>query len=387
MSKHYSIVVLGGGLGGLTLARVLHVHGIDAAVFERDASPDARTQGGMLDIHDEAGQAALRAAGLHEEFWKFVLPGAEALRILDSNAVVRYEDADDGAGDRPEIDRGDLRDLLLGSLPHGTVRWGNKATAARTLDDGRHEATFADGAVITTDLLIGADGAWSVTRPLLSDAVPEYTGVSFVEADLVDADVRHPTSAAVVGDGSLFALGEDKGFLAHRESDGSLHVYTALTIPDEWLSTIDWSDGGASKDAVLGHFAGWHPSLRALLAHADGNLVPRPLHALPVGHRWPRIPGVTLLGDAAHLMPPFGGEGANLAMQDAAELGAALAARSGDSARSSDIEAALDEYEQAMVPRAAASAADSAGMLATCLAGDAPRGLVEFFTGRERETA
>ncbi|MER7970512.1 NAD(P)/FAD-dependent oxidoreductase [Streptomyces sp. NPDC096080] len=370
---HHPVLIVGAGLGGLTLARVLQVHGLDATVLDLDASPAARTQGGMLDIHEDSGQEALRAAGLHAEFRALVHAGGEALRVLDRHAVVRREEADDGSGDRPEIDRGDLRDLLLGSLRDGTVRWGTKVTGARPLGGGRHEVTLADGTALTTDLLVGADGAWSRIRPLLSDAQPAYTGVSFVEADLRDADTRHPGSGAVIGSGFFFALGHGRGFLAHRESDGSLHVYAAVRAPEEWLDGIDFTDTGAAKAAVLAEFADWDPSLRALVADADGPLVPRRVHALPVGHRWDRVPGVTLLGDAAHLMSPFAGEGANLALLDGAELALALAKHPGDT------EAALAAYEEGMFPRAEASAAESAHSGEILFRADAPQGLLDLF--------
>ncbi|MFI7546189.1 FAD-dependent oxidoreductase [Actinoplanes sp. NPDC049599] len=367
------ITIVGAGLGGLALARVLHVHGIPAAVYELDESPAARTQGGMLDIHRTNGQVALRAAGLIEEFRRIVHPGGEATRILDRHNTLRWEEADDGDGDRPEVDRGQLRQLLLDSLPAGTIHWGRKVTGVRPLGAGRHELRFADGATVVSDVLVGADGAWSRIRPLLSDARPDYSGISFVEVDLLDADARHPGPAAVVGAGMLFALGPGRGFLAHRETDGSLHVYAALRTPEEWISTVDFTDPARAKAVLVDQFAGWAPELLALLTEADGALLPRTINALPVEHRWARVPGVTLLGDAAHLMSPFAGEGANLAMLDGAELGQALAAHPGD------VEGALAAYEQALFPRSAEAASEAARNLALCFDDTAPQSLLDQF--------
>ncbi|MFF1703261.1 FAD-dependent oxidoreductase [Streptomyces sp. NPDC058252] len=379
--QHHPIAVIGAGLGGLTLARVLHVNGIEAAVFDLDASPTARTQGGMLDMHEESGQAALRTGGLYEEFRAIIHDGGEAMRILDKNATLRMED-DGAGGKRPEVSRGALRDILLGSLPESTVRWGAKVTGVRTLADGRHEVTLADGETFTADVLIGADGAWSKVRPLVSDATPGYCGVSFVETHLRDADTRHPESAAVVGGGMLFALGEEKGFLGHRDGDGSLHIYVALRVPADWATSgaIDLGDTEAAKARLLDHFDGWDERLRRLIADADGALVARPIHALPVDHRWERTPGVTLLGDAAHLMSPFAGEGANLAMLDGAELATAIAAHP------DDVEKALTAYEEALFPRAEEAAIASAANLDICFSPGAPQSLVDLMAAYGAES-
>ncbi|MFD6161057.1 FAD-dependent oxidoreductase [Nocardia sp. NPDC060256] len=351
MSEHHPIAVIGAGLSGLVLARVLHMHEISTVIYELDASPTARNQGGMLDLHAESGQAALRAAGLFEEFTALVHQGGEEMRIIDKHGTVRMAESGED-GDRPEIDRNDLRRLLLNSLPDTMIRWGTKVTAARALGDGRHEVTLADGTTFTTDLLIGADGAWSKIRPLLSAATPNYTGVSFIECDLPDA-TRHPATAELVGGGMMFALADHKGLLTHRETDGSVHTYAAFAAAADWLDTIDFTDAVAAKTAALQHFQDWDDRLRALIADAAAPLVPRRINALPIGHRWDRVPGVTLLGDAAHLMSPFAGEGANLAMLDGAELAGALLAHA-------DIEQALHVYEQALFPRSAELAAGSA---------------------------
>jgi 2-polyprenyl-6-methoxyphenol hydroxylase-like FAD-dependent oxidoreductase len=343
------ITIVGAGLGGLVLARVLHVNGVPVTVYEAEASAAARTQGGLLDIHPASGQPALEAAGLIERFRGLVLPGRESYRVLDRAGTVLLDRPDDGTGERPEVSRGELRQMLLDSLPDGTVRWGRKASGVRALGEGRHELRFTDGATDGTSVLIGADGAWSRIRPLLSGATPQYIGVTSVEYFLFDGDTRHPATAEAVGAGSLFALAPGKGLLAYRERGGTLHAYVQLKVPQDWLAGTDAADGASASARIAAEFDGWGPELTALITDSDTAPVIRPLCTLPAGHRWARVPGVTLIGDAAHLAAP-NGEGANTAMLDGAELGQAIAAHP------DDVEVALAAYEQAMFSRAAAEA-------------------------------
>jgi 2-polyprenyl-6-methoxyphenol hydroxylase-like FAD-dependent oxidoreductase len=374
-ADHHPIAIIGGGLGGLTLARVLHVNGISSAIFELEASRASRTQGGMLDIHEENGQRALHAAGLFDQFRAIVHPGGESVRIIDGSGRVYREEPDRGDFGRPEVDRGDLRALLLDSLPAGTIRWGSQVVAAQPVEgrDGRHAVELADGTGFTTDLLVGADGAWSRVRRLVTDAWPAYTGISFVEANLLDAAERHPVEARVMGGGMLFALWGETGIMGHLQTDGSLHAYLGHRAGEAWLDTIDFTDQDAARVAMLGLLDGWDEGLRGLIAHADTPLIPRRIHALPVGISWPRVAGVTLVGDAAHLMSPFAGEGANLAMDDGARLGLALAGQRGDT------DAALATYETELFPRAAASAGESAASMDVIFAQDSPASLIRMF--------
>lgn len=373
-----SVTIIGAGLGGLTLARVLSLNNIPVTVYEAEDSVAARTQGGQLDLHEEDGQLAIEIMGLSEQYLQIIHHGGGAKRVLDPAGKVLIELPDDGSMERPEALRGDIRRIILESLPSGTVQWGKKFQSATRLENGGHEVTFTDGTTLTSDVLVGADGTWSKVRSLLSDEKPVYAGMSYVDSYLQDVDQQHPEVAAMVGEGAFYALLPGKGFLAHREAGNVVHTYVILNRPVEWFDDVDFSDAADSRSKIGAEFADWDPQIRALITKGDTAPVLRSIYQLPNRFTWSRVPGVTLIGDAAHVTVP-GGDGANLAMLDGAELGQAIAASLNDPASPNDVEGAIAGYEQIMFPRSEAAAIAAHQTMSLIFGDGAPNGLVNLF--------
>ncbi|MEU5880052.1 NAD(P)/FAD-dependent oxidoreductase [Spirillospora sp. NPDC047279] len=271
------------------------------------------------------GQLALDKAGLLADFEALSRPEGQAMRILDTDGTV-LRDWRPRPGDRanPEIDRGQLRDLLLGPLD---VQWGRGVTEVVPGTPDGVLVRFADGRQETFDLVVGADGAWSKVRPAVSPVTPHYTGVTLVETSLDDVDTRHPDLARLIGDGSVAVYGANRALVAQRNSGGHVKVGAQFRAPLDWHTHLDLADVEAVRSSLLALFDGWAAPVLDLLRHGTA-FVHRPLYVLPVAHTWAHVPGVTLLGDAAHLMPPLG-VGANLAMLEGAELAESIAAAPG----------------------------------------------------------
>lgn len=343
-----SITIIGAGLAGLTLARVLHVHGIESTIYEGEVSPRSRTQGGQLDIRDFNGQIALKECQLFDEFRSIINMGGEAMRFLGPDAAVLGEVPDDGKLENPEVLRGDLRRILIDSLPEGAIRWGHRVETVET-KNGKHAITFTNGLKVDAAVLIGADGAWSKVRTLLSDATPEYMGTVWIETFLHDVENRHKESAELVGKGAMLAMMPGKGIFGHREANDVIHTYVVLKKPMNWKPLVDFADRERALPYVAEQLGdGWAPELLSLVTRGETDPVVRPIWGLPVGHKWHHLPGVTLVGDAAHLTPPDG-DGANWALYDGAALAKLIVANS------DDIDAALIAFEAEMLPRSAQS--------------------------------
>ncbi len=342
-----SIAIIGAGPGGLTAANILTRSGWSFDILEADKTAVSRDQGGTLDLHPDDGQLALKRAGLVDEFMALARHEDQEQRLRDfaTGDVLHQDIPEPGEGTRPEIDRSVLRKLMLSRLNPEFIHWGTRVDEVVSRTDGRHELKTSYGTYGPYDLVIGADGAWSKCRAALTDARPNYTGITFVELWLSDVDRRHPALSTFVGRGSMFSLHGGVGLIAQRNGNASIRVYAAFRTEPEYSGRSDKTLANITKEQLLEKFKGWAPSLRALISDCDQIAAVRPISAMSAPLAWPHRDGLTLLGDAAHLMPPLG-VGVNLAMLDASDLAGALVC-GGD-----DWKSAVNAFEKRMFDRA-----------------------------------
>lgn len=289
------------------LARLLKLQGVPFRLFELDSSPESRSQGGTLDIHKDSGQMAVKAAGLFEAFEKHARREAAAMKMLDKDGVLVWEtdgQSQEGSDiltpDRPEIDRRDLRKMLLESLDEGTVEWGRKVIRIVEGENSTKErpqfSVEFDGGEMESDfeLVVGADGAWSRVRGLLTNEKPFYANVTFVEACINDVDAKHPDLAERVGQGSCSQAHGNSATINHRISDGSVRTNAAVRVEHDWVTTcgIDWTDVEECKHAfVKQKFGDWEQLSKGFILRSDTPLAIRPLFMLPVEMNWETRPG------------------------------------------------------------------------------------------------
>jgi 2-polyprenyl-6-methoxyphenol hydroxylase-like FAD-dependent oxidoreductase len=357
------IAIVGAGPSGLAIAALLQAQSIHPTI----AAPC-----GMLDLHEDSGLKVIRAAGLWDAFQAELGGCSEECRVLSPAAETLHTDQGQ-LSSRPEIARNALTKLLLGAVAPGSVKWGHKVSSlhsART-DTGATEVTLdlgADGKA-TYDFVVGADGAWSRVRTMLTDVVPVYTGAQYVNATLRDATAKFPQLVDLVGSGTTMALGGGRGIMTHRGPQDSIRLYIAVKTPlENWAKEIGIAGKTTTeaKEVLLGEggeFEKWAPELRELLSMAcdeetrdhPGTAVDvLPLYMLPVGSRWETQVGATLVGDAAHLMTPWGGEGVNQALLDSLELSDVLGGVGqveGVVEWQERLEAPMKGFEEAMVER------------------------------------
>lgn len=382
MKKNKRIAIIGGGPGGLTLARLLQLQGADVKVYERDFDQENRIQGATLDLHEESGLEALRRAGLMAEFYANFRPGAGKMRIMDKDAVIKmdWDEPGDLVDDRPEIDRGPLRNILLESLHADTLVWDSQYVAMVQQENQWH-IQFKNGSSAIADVVIAADGAKSKIRPLLSAIAPVYSGITIVEGNVYHADKNAPALQKLLDGGKIFAFGEGKSLILSAKGDGSLSFYTGCRVEESWVedSGIDFSDKSQVFDWFKREFGSWDIIWQELFQGSEISFVPRPQYYFPLDQQWDTQSNLTIIGDAAHVMPPYAGEGVNMAMQDAMELSECL-----NNEEFPTIQAAIAQYEKQMLRRVAAvtkMTLDSTEMLHS---EDAAGRLIKMFSDLDR---
>ena len=370
------IAIVGGGPGGLTLARLLQQNHAQVTVYERDQNRSARVQGSALDLHEDSGLAALEAAGLVDAFWVNHRPDLDRLRLMDASGRILHDHARQtfGAGRRPEIERGPLRDLLLDSLQPGSVQWDSKLDVAEVQGD-QVLLRFAGGRTALADIAIGSDGANSRLRELVTPVRPEYVGIALIEALIPAAKQTIPALWDLLGGSASIALGGERTIGMGTKPDGSVLMYAGLKTQDDTARRSLEQAGTPDKRVAWfhAHFEGWSELWDPLFRQAV-SMVWRPLLVCPTDQHWEPKPNVTLIGDAAHVMPPYAGEGVNMAMLDALVLSRLLLSED----KLSD---AIAAYEAEMFARMQHMSADTMVNTEMFYAPDASDRVVALFRG------
>lgn len=357
--QNKQIAIIGGGPGGLTLARLLQLKGSNVKVYERDINKDARVQGSPLDMHEESGSAALRKANLFDEFTKNALIGADKKIIVNKNAEVCFSDHEAKTGEvydsnqiRLEISRGVLRKILLESLHPETVVWDSHYISMEKQSEG-WLLHFKNGSSAYADIVVAADGANSRIRPYITNIKAFYSGVTMVELNVYDAEKATPHIYALLNGGKVMAFGNSKCILGGQKGNGDLGFYLSFKADENWAANngLDYSDKAQLLTWFKKEYAEWSSIWHELFENSAPPFIPRPIYCMPLDQTWKVLPNVTMLGDAAHVMPPFAGEGANTAMLDALELSECLT-----SARYNTLLEAISAYEINMRKRAAMAA-------------------------------
>ncbi|KAI1134939.1 salicylate hydroxylase [Hypoxylon sp. FL0543] len=382
MPSQPRIAIVGGGPAGLTMGVLLQKHHIPFTIFERRPKPtreELAEPSGMLDLHEGSGLEVIKECGLYDEFIPLTGECSEDMILTDRNGNVLYKVP--GNRSSPEISRNNLSSLLLSRIPPENVKWSHRLLSAVKPSPSNPSETELDFGIHgkhTFDLVVGADGAWSRVRNLLTTTRPYYTGKQTVTFTIKHISAKYPHLAALVGSGSFSAMGNRHAVVSQRGPLDSARVYLMLTHPDKDFgasSGLAEKPASAAKDALLGDDAllgSFGPLVKDLVAtacdeeaadHPGANLDIRPLHALPYGTAWAHQQGVTLVGDAAHVMLP-NGEGVNQAMFDALLLCRAVVeayeAAGGDvGAFNSAFDPLLKEYETALVQRAVETGKDT----------------------------
>lgn len=370
--KKQRIGIIGAGPGGLMLGLLLQQQGHDVSIYEK-ASPDSnQKRGGSLDIHEESGQLALKEADIFERFQALARVEGEDTRVLGKDGTVYFEEIGQGTGDRPEIDRGKLCDIIIEKLKEDTIQYGYTYQSLTELDNGKVTLQFLEDEVQQFDMVVGADGAFSKVRNDVAHVDVTYNDISMIELNIDDVVNKHPDLAQINSNGSLVTLGDYKGILGQFTGNGRIKVYVAFRMPSEKLDDYKALSVGELKEQLLEDFSDWDEDLKKYIKYASDDVMCRRIYKLPIGFKWDNHPHITLIGDAAHVMSPFAGEGVNMALYDAYLLAKSIE-------RNEDLQTALKQYEEAMYESSAPRAQESQDNLELMFSQNSAQKFGDFF--------
>lgn len=366
--------IIGGGPGGLMLGLLLQQQGFKVNIFEKAGLEVNADRGGSLDIHEESGQLPLKETGIIDKFKELARFEGEDTRVLDKNGKVYYEETADPEveGGRPEIDRGELCDLISEQLHDHTVIYDKAFKGLTHLDNNQIEVEFDDASTMTFDFVVGADGAFSKVRPYLANVDVEYNGISMVELNVEDVFNQYPDLAQFNKNGKMMAFGDHKAILGQVNGDGRIKVYMSYRMDYDEFDQFKAMSKAEIKEQLLNDFSDWDADLKKYIEYAGDDLLLRRIYKLPIGFKWENQANLTLIGDAAHLMSPFAGEGVNMAFYDAYLLAKAIKAHD-------ELKDALQAYEATMYETSQQSVSESQANLEEMFGDNAAQKFGDFF--------
>lgn len=367
-----NIAIIGGGPGGLMLGLLIQRLGYNYTIFEKGNPHDNHQRGGSLDIHSDTGQLPIKKAGIYNEFMSCARFEGEDTRVIGADGTIYYEEDAEGDGERPEIDRGELCDIIMKQIDSHHLKYGYEFESLVQHSTQDIEIIFTNGESEHFDLVVGADGSFSKLRTHLSDVKIEYSGISMIEINIDDVKNQHPALYKYNKNGKMMALGGDQALLAQLNGDGRIKAYVSYRMDMDKLDTYKFMTLSELKEQLLLDFSGWDIQLQKYIMNMSDDVLFRRIYKLPIGFKWQHKQAITLIGDAAHLMSPFAGEGVNMALYDAFILARALEDYE-------KIDVALNAYEQEMYQISSTSAQASQDNLELMFSEDAAKKLGEFF--------